>query len=84
MNKDRCRLLYMIQAYDFALTDVGEYLNTHPNCKAAINYYKKYQRLYNQAVADYTARFGALDSKSVTDDNRWTWIDGPWPWQMEV
>ncbi len=84
MNKDRERLLYKIQAYDFALVDVGEFLNTHPNCKGALNYYKKYQRLYKQALADYTARYGALCSKDVTSCDSWTWAEEAWPWQKGV
>ena len=84
MNREKERLLCKIQAYDFALLDVGEFLNTHPNNRGALNYYRRYQKLYNQAVSDYTARFGPLTVKSVQSCDRWTWIDGAWPWQLEV
>lgn len=84
MRRERESLLCKIRAYDFALTDVGLFLNTHPTCRSAMNYYRKYKKLYEQAVSDYNARFGPLTSKQVESCECWTWTEAPWPWQMEV
>lgn len=77
-------LLKRIQYLSFALVDVNLYLDTHPMDIAALNYYHNYRALYNQAVSEYTARYGPLTPGTVESRNRWTWIDKPWPWEREV
>ena len=63
--------------------DVNLFLNTHPTNQAALNYHKKYTALYQQAKAEYEAAFGPLTCEGVNVENGWTWIDKPWPWELE-
>lgn len=76
-------LLKRVQVCDFALNDAALFLDTHPDDKDALAFYKKYNDMRKQAVADYTSKYGPLQKTDLMSDTRWTWVDGPWPWQNQ-
>ena len=41
-------------------------------------------RMRDEAAAAYQAQFGPLNIRSNNDPDRWTWVDSPWPWEMEA
>lgn len=77
-------LLKKIQELDFALLDVGLYLDSHPTCQHAMAYYSKYLAMRKEAAKEYESTVGPLTPMSLGDANRWTWVDGPWPWEREA
>lgn len=77
-------MLKKIQAADFALVDINLFLDTHPTDKGALECFSKYQKIYDSLVKEYEEKFGALMSKRVDTNKGWTWIDNPWPWEMEA
>ena len=80
-NLNRTRLMRQIQMYSFVVYDARLYLDSHPNSKVALDYYNKYKKLEQNAMAEFEARYGkiALDGQ----ENSWQWTEGPWPWQNE-
>ncbi|MEM1484928.1 spore coat protein CotJB [Oscillospiraceae bacterium PP1C4] len=78
------RLLKLIGACDFAITDVVLYLDSHPTCRNALAYYEKHRKMRSEAAAAYESQFGPLNMRSNENPNKWTWIDNPWPWEMEA
>lgn len=82
-NNERDELLQFIYTTSFALDDVILYLDTHPKDQEALDYYKKCSALRDQAVADYTTYFGPLTANHVNVTNQWSWVEYPWPWEME-
>ena len=66
---ERNMLLDRIRQYSFTLKELNLYLDTHPNCRNALNMFKKYKKLHEEAVNDYISRFGLsaleLDRRSV-------------------
>lgn len=80
---DRQMLLKKVQAASFALDDIKLFLDTHPTDKMALSAFAKYQDEYERALAEYTARYGALTAEKTNTTNRWSWIDKPWPWELE-
>lgn len=78
---DRNELLSYINVYGFAVDDTVLYLDTHPDCKEALNYYKEVSQKYQEAVAMYETTYGPLRASSVECSNEWTWIRDPWPWE---
>ena len=70
-----------IQEVSFAIDDVVLYLDTHPYDEEALKYYKKYKKLYHEASEEYTQCYGPLQTSNVIADDRWTWVEGPWPWE---
>lgn len=74
---------HIIQAYNFALIDLGLYLDLHPNDTAALELFKTYQTALNEAISKYEANIGALtlDCQNLSDDT-WQWFKD-WPWKGE-
>ena len=77
-------MLKKIQAADFALDDIGLLLDTHPTDKSALETFSKYQKIYQILVKEYEEKYGALMSDRVDTSKGWTWIENPWPWEMEA
>lgn len=79
---DKSKLLKAIQMYDFSLYELNLYLDTHPNCKHALAYFRKYSALKNQAVQEYTQRYGSITAEDLNPDaTSWEWATSPFPWE---
>lgn len=80
-NIDRKKLMTLITRTSFAIDDVKLFLDTHPNCKEALEYYKKTKKMRDEAVKEYTMTFGPISAYNVDVDCKWTWNEGPMPWE---
>lgn len=80
---NRQEMLRKVQMLGFVLVDVNLFLNTHPDNTAALNFYDKYNALYQQAVAEFEENYGPLCATGVNVEDGWSWINNPWPWEME-
>lgn len=81
MDMDRSKLMKVITQASFALDDARLFLDTHPKCEEAIEYYNKAQAVRQEAWDEYTRRFGPLTFYEVSDENCWEWNKGPMPWE---
>jgi spore coat protein JB len=81
---DKCEAMKKLQAISFALDDLRLFLDTHPFEMTAINSYETYRNERNQILSDYATNFGPIEPYNVKEDNQWTWVDSPWPWEGEV
>lgn len=78
----RERLMKRITLAGFAMTDTNLYLDTHPGDAEAIRYFNEQSRIYNEALGEYSRRFGPLTvAHAHHSDRRWEWINQPWPWE---
>ena len=77
-------LFRKIQTLEFVLYDTGLYLDTHPADQEALCYYHTYREMLAAAVDEYTACYGPLTMDAVLSKNKWTWIEKPWPWEVEA
>jgi spore coat protein JB len=84
VKMDQAELFRMIQIYDFVIHDTALYLDTHPTDQVALEYYEKIRDLYKKVVAEYVACYGPITIEDVDARNKWTWIEKPWPWEMEA
>lgn len=80
---NRAEALKKVQMYDFALADTGLFLDTHPTNQAALAFYEESRRLYLEAVELYEEQFGPLTAEDTDVNKGWTWVETPWPWEME-
>ncbi|MDE5753665.1 MAG: spore coat protein CotJB [Oscillospiraceae bacterium] len=78
------QLLSLIQRYEFALYDLQLYLDTHTQSREAIALFDKYRSQREQAIAEYTRRFGPLQAIQNQNPDRWEWAKGPYPWEKEA
>ena len=79
-----CNLVRRIHAYDFALLEIGLFLDTHPCNTQALEKRRELMAQRDALVAEYERIYGTyvVSDRDVCGD-RWTWIDGPWPWEYE-
>ena len=79
----RENLLRRIQELSFAKVETELYLDTHPDSAAALDYYKKNLTMLDDAMTEYQNKYGPLFAEGVVAD-RWTWVEGKWPWQIDT
>ena len=77
-NTALCELM----ALGFAINELGLYLDTHQNDKEALALYIDYVNLAKDGKKRYEAAYGPLRQSSVTAAG-YTWINDPWPWEMD-
>ena len=78
--QDKEALMRQIMEAGFAMDDVVLFLDTHPDCAQAMQYYQSAVGARKAAMDAYQSRFGPL----LVDDvigNTWTWVTEKWPWE---
>lgn len=86
MNGNTCdKRKYAQDVYElgFIMVETALYLDTHPNDAEALEYYAEMKEKYHEAVALYTENIGPLNFFHVTNENYWTWVATPMPWEVE-
>lgn len=80
---NRKDLLCWINVVSFAVDDVQLFLDTHPTDQNALAYFREYSKLRNQALKEYAKYYGPLTIDTATEscNDKWNWIQEPWPWQ---
>lgn len=81
---DRRSLMKSIYEIGFSLDDTILYLDTHPSDQNALDYYHNLHREYHELVKMYTQTFGPLLAKDVKNDNYFSWVNRPMPWEGDV
>lgn len=79
MSRDE--LMRKIQELDFARVETELFLDTHPECRAALDFYRKVTGELEMLMTQYNNDHGPIVAKESVGDT-WSWINGPWPWQM--
>ena len=50
----------------------------------ALYYYHTNREMPDAAIDEYTSYYGPLTMDAVLSKNKWTWIEKPWPWEVEA
>ena len=80
VNNKKDELLYQIQIHTFALKDLNLYLDVHPTDQSILLEFQKIKRNLEEAKSKYEKEYGPLCMNNTTNDDNWTWINNPWPW----
>ena len=76
-NKEN--MLKEVMALNFAITDIGLYLNTHPTDVNAIKLHHEYVEKYKVVSEKYQKLYGPLTLNYASDScNIWRWVEDPW------
>lgn len=75
-NTALCELM----ALDFAINELGLYLDTHSDDTEALQLYTNYVTLAKEGRQRYEATYGPLQQTAVNLAGGYTWLDDPWPW----
>lgn len=78
-KNERQNILAMIDIYAFLITDLSEYIDTHPNCEKAKDAINKAKIELDKLKTYYENKFGIL--ATCSKGNSVSYINGPWPWE---
>lgn len=70
-----------LMAIHFAAHDLALYLDTHAGDKEAFETYKDLLKLCREADQRYAKRFGPITKADLAEEQRFSWLKGPWPWE---
>ena len=79
MNTDRENMIHQIKSYQFAITELALYLDTHPDDERALCLHRKYARELKDLKDKYQKVYGPLTIEFPC--NKWRWLEEPWPWE---
>ena len=79
---ERTKLMKQIMEYGFAAYEWQLYLNTHPNFRMALGYFKEMTKKANELKKQYAEKYGPITASDVNSDSEWTWVQEPWPWSL--
>ena len=75
----RREMIEQIRCYDFAITELALYLDTHPEDQKALCLHKKYCKQVKELKDKYQKVYGPLSIYYPC--NKWRWLEEPWPWE---
>ena len=78
---NQAQLLHWINMVSFAVVDITEYLDTHPQDEEALKYFNHYAELRRTAMSAYAQKYGPLTIDDAKTDNYWDWSAVPLPWE---
>lgn len=73
-----------LRAVEFAMVDTALYLDVYPDCQSALAHYHKLMKERETLAEIVNKTYGPMTIEHVHDNNRWTWVDGPWPWEPDA
>lgn len=71
-----------VRTLSFVKKELELYLDTHPDCKMALDYYYRTLTELKELIEAYENSVGPLTAMGVRDSESWSWVRGPWPWQQ--
>ena len=78
-NQTREEMMERIKCLNFAIIELGLYLDTHVDDERAICLHRKYCKEYRELPDKYQKIYGPLTIHFPC--NKWRWIEEPWPWE---
>ena len=72
-----------LMALDFAIAELGLYLDTHQDDKEAFALYTRYVKLRSEGKARYEKQYGPLQQTDTAAYEKYNWLKNPWPWEYK-
>lgn len=80
-NPSKKQLLDIIYEASFAVDDVLLFLDTHPDCEEAKEYFDHFSEIRNKALKEFAKCYYPLTVDTASVDCKWKWTNSPWPWE---
>lgn len=77
-------MTHQLQAMNFAITELGLYLDTHPSDMDALDLFNQYVEQYEEAIQKYEDKHGPTLQMQAGTSGSYRWIEGPWPWDYRA
>ena len=79
---EHAELLPYLDMLDFALIDIGLYLDVFPNDNNMIAIYNNIKEEKNKVMYKYEEKYGPITLNSdELNKSPWCWDKTPWPWE---
>ena len=79
---ERNTLLQQIGRISFTMDDLRLFLDTHPDCSAALIRFNELAREREHLVRHYNEACGPMNFYDNNECNQaGRWVDAPWPWE---
>ena len=75
----RQEMIDKIKSLDFAIIELGLYLDTHPDDQRALCMHREYCKQVKDLKDKYQKMYGPLTI--FYPCNKWRWLEEPWPWE---
>ncbi len=75
----REEIMMKIKELNFAVIELGLYLDTHPEDKKALCLHNHYSKDLKELKDKYEKMYGPLTIYYPC--NKWRWLEEPWPWE---
>lgn len=72
----------ILQTLAFVIQELALYLDTHPDDKQALAYYRELQKQHHDAQMEYGKKCGPMTHFVPVDDETYSWLQDPWPWEI--
>ena len=82
-NMTKSELFRKIQELSFVKTELELFLDTHPDSKVALDYYRDTVDALRGYMTVYQAEHGPIHAEAGAMGDAWRWVNKPWPWQNE-
>ena len=79
IDNKRNKMLKEIKCLEFAIVELAQYLDTHPNDEKALCLHNKYCKELKELKDIYQKIYGPLTINYPC--NKWRWLEEPWPWE---
>ena len=77
---NRHEILKKLMELDFVAVELQLYLNTHPDCREALEKFNFVVAQAQMLRQEYERKYGPLTSFRSPSVYPWQWINNPWPW----
>lgn len=77
-------MTHQLQALHFAISELGLYLDTHPNDRDALELFDQYVELYEEASQRFENEKGPMTQMQAANSGTYRWTEGPWPWDYNA
>lgn len=71
-----------VMAIDFVADELTLYLDTHKYDTEAFDMLQTFLALSKEAHKRYSDKYGPICKTDMIGDERFTWVNGPWPWSL--
>ncbi len=75
----REEMIHQIKALNFAVIELGLYLDTHHDDQRALCLHREYTKQLKELKDQYQRVYGPLSIYYPC--NKWRWLEEPWPWE---
>ncbi len=78
-DSKREEMIEQIKSLNFAVIELGLYLDTHPEDQRALCLHREYTKSLKNLKDAYQKVYGPLSIYYPC--NKWRWLKEPWPWE---